>query len=106
MIDDIEIYYEESRTGVARGKKEVRNYEKEGFYRKSGGNWTYRMVKPSVVKFLFTADGKRKVLPAKKLIAETLNLQKVGLPAAERLINEYELDYSDEKGLYVKGKKD
>ena len=104
MITNVRGIYEPSHSIVAQGSQ-VKRYEKEGYYKKYGGNGTYRMVKPSKTIIRFNVNGEIREQSVKQLIRDTFGIVNVSKDHLDRLINEYELDYSDNVGLFVKSKR-
>lgn len=117
MVTIVDYYYEPSSSFVAQGdKRKIRKYEEQGFYVKSGGFGSYRMVKPSSAQVYFTVDEEyeeqgQDQLPVhnqsvKQLIRDCYNVQRVTKQKLENFVSDcnngiFNLQYSKDSGLYV-----
>lgn len=70
-------YYEPSESAVAQGKSQIKRYEKLGYYKKQGGNGSYRMVKPSVAEITYELDGIISTQSVKDMIREHYGVKNV-----------------------------
>lgn len=103
MVKALNIIYKPSESVVAQGKN-VAKREKEVFYKKQGGNGSYRMVKPSKAILEFEVDGQRHTCSVKQLIRDAYSISRVCELNAITFFNDVvsgniQLEYSDEKGL-------
>lgn len=105
MVTALNIKYQPSESVVAQGK-DVRKREKEGFYKKQGGNGSYRMVKPSNVTLNFEVDGVRHSSSIKDLIRDAYSISRVTEKRSMKFLRDVtdgniKLNYSDETGLTI-----
>lgn len=103
MVKALDIIYTPSESVVAQGK-DVAKREREGFYKKQGGNGSYRMVKSSKAFLKFEVDGQINTCSVKQLIRDAYSISRVSERNAFQFFNDVasgniQLEYSDEEGL-------
>jgi hypothetical protein len=106
MVKVLNIKYTPSHSVIAQGKN-VNLCAKNGYYRGTGGNGSYRMNKPSKAILKFEVNGEEHSCSVKQLIRDTYSIYRVGKNNATKFLEDVQagniqLEYSDEKGLYVK----
>lgn len=102
MVKAIEIYYENSQSGVVQGNKTVKRFKNDGYYIQQGGFGTYRMNKSSTVILEFEVDGQVIRQSIKELIREKYHISRVGKKQADSFFKEVKegkikLEYSNGK---------
>lgn len=105
MVTALNIRYQHSVSVIAQGK-DIAKREKEGFYKKQGGNGTYIMVKPSTVSLEIDVNGQKHSCFVKQLIRDAYSISRVTEKQANRFLNDVNsgnilLEYSDERGLQL-----
>lgn len=86
----VSYYYQSSDSVVAQGKKQIQRYEKEGYYKKYGGNGSFRMVRPSVAEITVEVDGNNITRSVKGLIRDHYKVQNVTRAKFEEFLNDCE----------------
>ena len=106
MVNAVGIIYQPSETAVAQGKNNISRLEEMGYYKKQGGNGTYRMVKPSSVTLEYEVDGDGVIHSSsvKELIRDIYSVSRVTEKKSRQFLRDVidgniVLDYSEEKGL-------
>ena len=105
MVTALGIMYQPSDTTVAQGNN-ISTLEKMGYYKKQGGNGTYRMVKPSCVtlEYEVNGDGVIHSSSVKELIRDAYSISRVTEKQSRQFLRDVidgkiVLDYSEENGL-------
>lgn len=87
-IKFISYYYEPSESTIAQGNAQIKRYEKLGYYKKQGGNGSYRMVKPSVAEITFKLDEVISTQSVKEMIRDYYGISNVTKPKLETFFND------------------
>ena len=69
--------YRYSNSVVARGKRQVDRYKKEGYYILRGGNGSYVMYKPSIAEITYELNGNVTTQSVKEKIRNYYGIEKV-----------------------------